>query len=74
MTKNERATSIGYTLPISTGKTLTLLMPDHSTLNDEEIDDIKEFFNLIMRKMDRQRERNKPAECVFKVSVVPPPS
>ncbi|MGF6275902.1 hypothetical protein ABIB38_004308 [Massilia sp. UYP11] len=66
MTKNEKATNIGYTQPIATGKTLTLLMPDHSTLNDEEIDDIKEFFNLIMRKMDRQRERNKPAECVFK--------
>ena len=65
MTKNEKATNIGYTQPIATGKTLTLLMPDHSTLNDEEIDDIKEFFNLIMRKMDRQKERNKPAECVF---------
>lgn len=65
MTKNEKATNIGYTQPIATGKTLTLLMPDHSTLNDEEIDDIKEFFNLIMRKMDRQKERNNSAECFF---------
>lgn len=62
MTKNEKATNIGYTLPIATGKTLTLLMPDHITLNDEEIDDIKEFFEMVMKKMDRQKERNQSAE------------
>lgn len=61
MNKNERATNIGYTQPIATGKTLTLLMPDHSTLNDEEIEDIKEFFEMVTKKLDRQKERNQSA-------------
>ena len=61
MNKNEKTPNIGYTQPIATGKTLTLLMPDHSTLSDEEIDDIKEFFLMVMKKLERQREQNKSA-------------
>lgn len=61
MNTNEKTSNIGYTQPIATSKTLTLLMPDHSTLGDEEIEDIKEFFEMVMKKLDRQKERNQSA-------------
>jgi hypothetical protein len=62
MIKQEKTSIVAFSTYVSTGKNLNLLLPDPATLTEEEVDDIKEFLQLVMTKLDRQNERNKKSD------------